>query len=157
MAKQFFYRIKISTAIKHMSCKCMPQNVRAFLFNCGYHSKIAIYCIINILIIQLVSLICNKKPAIIFGPNTLTPDLHIFFQSFNKRLNQWDDPLFISFPGYFNSTFRQIQVVISQSYQLRSSHPCKIKKLNYSTVLYACLLYTSPSPRDGLLSRMPSS
>ena len=24
-------------------------------------------------------------------------------------------------------------------------------------LLYACLLYTSPSPRDGLLSRMPSS
>ena len=23
--------------------------------------------------------------------------------------------------------------------------------------IYACLLYTSPSPRDGLLSRMPSS
>ena len=26
-----------------------------------------------------------------------------------------------------------------------------------STPLHACLLYTSPSPRDGLLSRMPSS
>ena len=25
------------------------------------------------------------------------------------------------------------------------------------TCLYDCLLYTSPSPRDGLLSRMPSS
>eukprot|EP01016_Furgasonia_blochmanni_P040560 TRINITY_DN5188_c0_g1_i1.p1 TRINITY_DN5188_c0_g1~~TRINITY_DN5188_c0_g1_i1.p1 ORF type:complete len:236 (+),score=5.62 TRINITY_DN5188_c0_g1_i1:475-1182(+) len=25
------------------------------------------------------------------------------------------------------------------------------------SILYACLLYTSPSPRDGLLSRMPSS
>ena len=25
------------------------------------------------------------------------------------------------------------------------------------TLEYACLLYTSPSPRDGLLSRMPSS
>ena len=25
------------------------------------------------------------------------------------------------------------------------------------TVITACLLYTSPSPRDGLLSRMPSS
>ena len=25
------------------------------------------------------------------------------------------------------------------------------------TELYGCLLYTSPSPRDGLLSRMPSS
>ena len=23
--------------------------------------------------------------------------------------------------------------------------------------MYSCLLYTSPSPRDGLLSRMPSS
>ena len=26
-----------------------------------------------------------------------------------------------------------------------------------STMVYGCLLYTSPSPRDGLLSRMPSS
>ena len=25
------------------------------------------------------------------------------------------------------------------------------------TFVYTCLLYTSPSPRDGLLSRMPSS
>ena len=25
------------------------------------------------------------------------------------------------------------------------------------TLYYTCLLYTSPSPRDGLLSRMPSS
>ena len=29
--------------------------------------------------------------------------------------------------------------------------------LNTATVLAVCLLYTSPSPRDGLLSRMPSS
>ena len=28
---------------------------------------------------------------------------------------------------------------------------------NGATVHWACLLYTSPSPRDGLLSRMPSS
>ena len=26
-----------------------------------------------------------------------------------------------------------------------------------TAMLYTCLLYTSPSPRDGLLSRMPSS
>ena len=25
------------------------------------------------------------------------------------------------------------------------------------SIFYSCLLYTSPSPRDGLLSRMPSS
>ena len=30
---------------------------------------------------------------------------------------------------------------------------CKAKRYRYKT----CLLYTSPSPRDGLLSRMPSS
>ena len=31
------------------------------------------------------------------------------------------------------------------------------KKCSLSHKLNACLLYTSPSPRDGLLSRMPSS
>ena len=29
--------------------------------------------------------------------------------------------------------------------------------LNYDLLSKRCLLYTSPSPRDGLLSRMPSS
>ena len=29
--------------------------------------------------------------------------------------------------------------------------------LNYLSTTWTCLLYTSPSPRDGLLSRMPSS
>ena len=33
-----------------------------------------------------------------------------------------------------------------------SEHPNKVFKL-----VKSCLLYTSPSPRDGLLSRMPSS
>ena len=28
---------------------------------------------------------------------------------------------------------------------------------HYAEWVYTCLLYTSPSPRDGLLSRMPSS
>ena len=28
---------------------------------------------------------------------------------------------------------------------------------DYQSFLESCLLYTSPSPRDGLLSRMPSS
>ena len=48
------------------------------------------------------------------------------------------------------------------------SHADRLKKnkfkLEYSSIEdksfkldYTCLLYTSPSPRDGLLSRMPSS
>ena len=45
---------------------------------------------------------------------------------------------------------------------IKSSNP-GLHQLNWRTraLLYAtdlhCLLYTSPSPRDGLLSRMPSS
>ena len=35
------------------------------------------------------------------------------------------------------------------------AEPSKSKKATNGT--YRCLLYTSPSPRDGLLSRMPSS
>ena len=31
------------------------------------------------------------------------------------------------------------------------------KETNQEATAYTCLLYTSPSPRDGLLSRMPSS
>ena len=33
----------------------------------------------------------------------------------------------------------------------------QLVQLNHYDGVYSCLLYTSPSPRDGLLSRMPSS
>ena len=33
----------------------------------------------------------------------------------------------------------------------------KLSQVNRATGMDTCLLYTSPSPRDGLLSRMPSS
>ena len=33
----------------------------------------------------------------------------------------------------------------------------RVKKINFGSKTMSCLLYTSPSPRDGLLSRMPSS
>ena len=31
------------------------------------------------------------------------------------------------------------------------------KQQGFEILIFSCLLYTSPSPRDGLLSRMPSS
>ena len=37
---------------------------------------------------------------------------------------------------------------------VRSGHALAYRSFSH---LYVCLLYTSPSPRDGLLSRMPSS
>ena len=33
----------------------------------------------------------------------------------------------------------------------------ELQAMNAEALLLSCLLYTSPSPRDGLLSRMPSS
>ena len=33
----------------------------------------------------------------------------------------------------------------------------QVRVSEFMTLLAFCLLYTSPSPRDGLLSRMPSS
>ena len=38
-----------------------------------------------------------------------------------------------------------------------STHSATVSALAVSVGLRDCLLYTSPSPRDGLLSRMPSS
>ena len=39
-----------------------------------------------------------------------------------------------------------------------SEIPAKLKGEKWATIgVNTCLLYTSPSPRDGLLSRMPSS
>ena len=47
----------------------------------------------------------------------------------------------------------------AKSYQQLQENLNAIEELNVKNVetRYTCLLYTSPSPRDGLLSRMPSS
>ena len=39
----------------------------------------------------------------------------------------------------------------------RAVHDCLERNALPKVHVYDCLLYTSPSPRDGLLSRMPSS
>ena len=38
-----------------------------------------------------------------------------------------------------------------------ATEPIAEQQLDFVTLIRPCLLYTSPSPRDGLLSRMPSS
>ena len=45
--------------------------------------------------------------------------------------------------------------VYADAYQM---FDCKLTAYNaFDKMVDVCLLYTSPSPRDGLLSRMPSS
>ena len=48
------------------------------------------------------------------------------------------------------------ELVVVASRGSQGTKPKKRKKKNILNA-YSCLLYTSPSPRDGLLSRMPSS
>ena len=54
------------------------------------------------------------------------------------------------------------EIRVSISHTTRAMRPGEVDGVNYHFVtreefVKICLLYTSPSPRDGLLSRMPSS
>ena len=74
-------------------------------------------------------------------------------------------PVAVNVISCFDSCFEHW----SWNHPNRTSHSCAAKGMTRSvsciawtcsvpTMLYmCCLLYTSPSPRDGLLSRMPSS
>ena len=42
-------------------------------------------------------------------------------------------------------------------YEWRLKLPAQVYEMKMTKPKWTCLLYTSPSPRDGLLSRMPSS
>ena len=56
--------------------------------------------------------------------------------------------LVIYTPNYKNRVYLKTKEVYQK--EIKDFHKRSIK-------LITCLLYTSPSPRDGLLSRMPSS
>ena len=64
---------------------------------------------------------------------------------------------------YLNATADKTIILVNGSLATTASFAQTVRYLRprFNVVLYdqpyACLLYTSPSPRDGLLSRMPSS
>ena len=47
--------------------------------------------------------------------------------------------------------------VVSDVEKMSYDYGLKVAKAIEAEWFHTCLLYTSPSPRDGLLSRMPSS
>ena len=68
-------------------------------------------------------------------------------------------------PAVIDAVYQQMQqlnthtrylheAILDYSEQLLATAPAEIDRAMY---MCTCLLYTSPSPRDGLLSRMPSS
>ena len=82
----------------------------------------------------------------------------IIEESYN-RLGQFD------MSGYNLKTARRSLNIMFQEWGNRGLHFWEVANTNITLVngqneykiFRACLLYTSPSPRDGLLSRMPSS
>ena len=63
-------------------------------------------------------------------------------------------------PFDYNSLKKIIVPNTFPKYTISVEERCKTnenKSWKSSIIFYGCLLYTSPSPRDGLLSRMPSS
>ena len=49
------------------------------------------------------------------------------------------------------------KMLLSENHNVNNHGTDNNQSVDYPDHIHPCLLYTSPSPRDGLLSRMPSS
>ena len=62
---------------------------------------------------------------------------------------------FVEYAQYFDMDYRVLYHLKSDTIYISPNAQCHLDCLSLDQK--DCLLYTSPSPRDGLLSRMPSS
>ena len=75
--------------------------------------------------------------------------------TFDALVVKSDKPVLIDYWADWCAPCRQLSPIIEE---LAGEYSDKVTFLKMDTnANTACLLYTSPSPRDGLLSRMPSS
>ena len=58
---------------------------------------------------------------------------------------------------HYTKAEKELNKVLKYQQSELSDMDMQIAEVNSSCSARICLLYTSPSPRDGLLSRMPSS
>ena len=80
----------------------------------------------------------------------------ILYKEFEKDENQFREPFYKDLISKA-ILFRATEKGISSSEWYRNEKGLRAETVTYTLSLLSCLLYTSPSPRDGLLSRMPSS
>ena len=100
-------------------------------------------------------LLADAKPVFVdtFQENNFSIDLNAFSNAINERtklviINSPSNPTGITFS---RSDYESIGAVLE-------NYPnVYVATDDMYEYIYCCLLYTSPSPRDGLLSRMPSS
>ena len=80
---------------------------------------------------------------------------HRFVKPIMQGLTKLHTLLYKKFGGRFLGTFLGNPICMITAVGRRSGN---LRTIPLLTIPYEdCLLYTSPSPRDGLLSRMPSS
>ena len=81
--------------------------------------------------------------------------------TFRSHLSSLGYNGFISYPSFNHSALEACSQdrIEKLSNTIDSLNPFEEKRDYFATSILSesCLLYTSPSPRDGLLSRMPSS
>ena len=82
----------------------------------------------------------------------------------NKKITKKDNV--IDFPNKLSSIEKEIEAIVfaaAEPLDIETIENKISKKTNVEKILlklqneYSCLLYTSPSPRDNRVSRMPSS
>ena len=77
-------------------------------------------------------------------------------------LQDYDLPFCDGNSCYDNESVKELREIVEQAQSAIIASPIYMYDLNAAAKNFieltgSCLLYTSPSPRDGLLSRMPSS
>ena len=75
-------------------------------------------------------------------------------------INETASQYYTGIQGQLNGTLTTsltINLTFDPLPTLKSEIRVYVDNLEVDPSFYTCLLYTSPSPRDGLLSRMPSS
>jgi Xaa-Pro aminopeptidase len=101
----------------------------------------------------------NAKAEVITTTNLLKTAREIILKKRVKRIIidplNWDYDSFVSLNKVTN--LKQVKNYSHKKREIKSEDELKIIKKAVKKGAKACLLYTSPSPRDGLLSRMPSS
>ena len=117
--------------------------------------------------LRVVLPIAVRSKAALFDPSNMKPVRYIIMDSF-RRAEFLGLPIAFPRPDPIVQDLTTLQVAKEQPYIYRLSHlgveaQRRGKGIdfaaNVSELIWGgtCLLYTSPSPRDGLLSRMPSS
>ena len=107
---------------------------------------------------EVVKWISDRQPATFIGHNSIDFDENFLRYGFYKTLNE---PYLTQAYGSYRADTMIMSHAVSihdeQALQVPLVNGKKSFRLGPLARLNGCLLYTSPSPRDATLSRMPSS